>query len=251
LRQKLPRRGTIVVGSTERSRTPVAVPERKEGDERPYQHAPLPTFTWQWRGQDFLLLEGNAAAQRITQKSLQQMVGVTVSEFYRDQPALLAAFRRCFRERQALTLEGDHRLQRTGTDTGTDAGETPNGVTTFVYVPPDLVMVGVLDLTDRHAQETAAREQARLTGALLVARTAAHEINNALSPVAGYAELLTLHPALQDDPVLSSYARLIGDAAHEAAAKVRQLQSMVRLQETTALSGPDTPLLDLAASSAV
>jgi signal transduction histidine kinase len=86
---------------------------------------------------------------------------------------------------------------------------------------------------------------------LLVARTAAHEINNALSPVAGYAELLTLHPAVQDDPVLGSYARLISDAAHEAAAKVLQLQSMVRLQETTALSGPDTPLLDLAASSAV
>jgi len=228
-----------------------------ESTERPFQHAPLPTFTWQWRGQDFLLLEGNAAAQRVTQGHLQQMVGVTVTEFYRDQPTLLAAFRRCFRERQALTLEGDHRLQRTGTDTGTDAdadadaGETPNGVTTFVYVPPDLVMVGVLDLTDRHAQETAAREQARLNGALLVARTVAHEINNALSPVVGYAELLTLHPALQDDPVLGSYARLIGDAAHEAAAKVRQLQSMVRLQETTALSGPDTPLLDLAASSAV
>jgi len=209
----------------------------------------LPTLTWQWNGQDFLLLEGNAAAQRVTQKSLQQMVGVTVTEFYRDQPTILAAFRRCFRERQALTLEGEHRLPNTGT--GTDAGETPNGVTTFVYVPPDLVMVGVLDLMDRHAQETAAREQARLNGALLVARTAAHEINNALSPVAGYAELLTLHPAVQDDPVLGNYARRIGDAAHEAAAKVRQLQSMVRLAETTALFGPDTPLLDLAASSAV
>ena len=247
MRQKPPRRGTIVVERTARARTPVAVRERKEGDERPFQHAPLPTFTWQWRGQDFLLLEGNAAAQRVTQGRLQQMVGVTVTEFYRDQPTLLAAFRRCFRERQALTLEGEHRLQSTGTGTG----ETPNGVTTFVYVPPDLVMVGVLDLTDRHAQETAAREQARLNGALLVARTAAHEINNALSPVAGYADLLTLHPAVQDDPVLGSYARLISDAAHEAAAKVRQLQSMVRLHETTALSGPDTPLLDLAASSAV
>ena len=154
MRQKLPRRGTIVVESTERSRTPVAVRERKEGDERPFQHAPLPTFTWQWNGQDFLLLEGNAAAQRITQKSLRQLVGVTVTEFYRDQPTILAAVLRCFRERQALTLEGEHRLP--GTGTGTDAGETPNGVTTFVYVPPDLVMVGVLDLTDRHAQETAA-----------------------------------------------------------------------------------------------
>ena len=249
MRQNPPRRGTIVEESTERPRTPLAVRERKEGDERPFQHAPLPTFTWQWRGQDFLLHEGNAAAQRITQNSLQQMVGVTVTEFYRDQPTILAAVLRCFRERQALTLEGEHRLQSTGTGMGT--GETPNGVTTFVYVPPDLVMVGVLDLMDRHAQETAAREQARLNGALLVARTAAHEINNALSPVAGYADLPTLHPAVQDYPVLSSYARLISDAAHDTAVKVLQLQSIVRLEETAALFGPDTPLLDLAASSAV
>src|SRR5688572_30718598 len=43
---------------------------------------------------------------------------------------------------------------------------------------------------EKRLHDLEARE-ARLDGALLVARTVAHRINNAISPVAGYAELLT------------------------------------------------------------
>lgn len=92
--------------------------------------------------------------------------------------------------------------------------------------------------------------RARMDGALLIARTAAHEVNNALSPVAGFAELLTMHPVISREADASMYAQIIREAAAQAAEKIHQLQSIVRLEEVPSALGPDQPLLDLDRSSA-
>jgi GAF domain-containing protein len=97
----------------------------------------------------------------------------------------------------------------------------------------------------RERAAAAERERARLDGALLVARTVAHELNNALAPVGGFAELLSLAPAVAQDAVLASYARLIQDATQTAAAKIRRLNALVRLEETPSVLGEGRPLLDL------
>ncbi|HEU5316144.1 MAG TPA: GAF domain-containing protein, partial [Chloroflexota bacterium] len=63
---------------------------------------------------------------------------------------------------------------------------------------------GVLELFAAHAALALERariteeraERARMEGALLVARTVAHEINNALTPITGYAELLSVTPSV-------------------------------------------------------
>ncbi|HEV2124183.1 MAG TPA: GAF domain-containing protein [Chloroflexota bacterium] len=98
-----------------------------------------------------------------------------------------------------------------------------------------------LEAERRQADEA----RARLDGALLVTRTVAHEINNALSPVVGFAELLAERPSVSSDPTAKLYANLISTSAHEAADKVIQLQRIVRLEETPSVLGPDMPLLDL------
>ncbi len=88
-------------------------------------------------------------------------------------------------------------------------------------------------------------ERARLGGALLVARTVAHEINNALSPVAGFAELLALAPEVAQVPRLTTFARLIGEGAQRATQAVARLQRIIVLEETESPLGPDRPVLDL------
>ena len=103
-----------------------------------------------------------------------------------------------------------------------------------------------LALTHQHEAAT----RARLDGALLVARTAAHQLNNALSPIVGYAELLTILPGVRDNPTARSYAGLIGESAGSAAEIVKRLQRIVRLEETPSPLGPDQPLLDLDRSAA-
>jgi GAF domain-containing protein len=92
-------------------------------------------------------------------------------------------------------------------------------------------------------------QRSRLDGAMLVARTVAHEINNALAPVVGYAELLGQRPAVAADPQSAAFTKLICSAAEDAAAKVARLQRIVRLQEDVSPLGPSQPILDMERST--
>ncbi len=95
----------------------------------------------------------------------------------------------------------------------------------------------------------AMQAQARLEGALLVSRRIAHDLNNALSPVAGFAELLSLRPEIARDPSSAAYVRLIAGAAEEMAATIQRLSRIVRLEEDRQLLGPEQPVLDLERST--
>lgn len=92
-------------------------------------------------------------------------------------------------------------------------------------------------------------ERARMEGALLVVRTVAHEVNNDLSPIAGFAELLALHPAVAHDPTAMAYAHQIHVSALAAAATVLRLQRLVRLEEAPSALGAGWSVLDLERST--
>ena len=99
---------------------------------------------------------------------------------------------------------------------------------------------------------------ARLEGAMLVARTAAHRINNSLAPVVGYAELLKATGSVAEDDTIDarrashlkvrSFAERIYEAALQASAEVKLLQKIVRLHEDR--TGV-VALLDLEASTRI
>ncbi len=93
-------------------------------------------------------------------------------------------------------------------------------------------------------------ERLRLDGALLVARTAAHELNNALSLPVGYADLLTNHPVIREHPDLLSHLTLIRDGAERAAHLVQRLQHVVRLAERPTVIGTARSVLDMDRSTA-
>ena len=88
-----------------------------------------------------------------------------------------------------------------------------------------------------------------MEAALLVARTAAHRVNNALAPLAGYADVLAQHPAIQADPRLARYVTAALAGAKQAAAEIARLQRIVRLEEDTTIS-LEPPILDLDRSTA-
>jgi PAS domain S-box-containing protein len=85
-------------------------------------------------------------------------------------------------------------------------------------------------------------EEARLDGVLLSARTAQHEVNNRLSLVRGYAEILADHPDLPAD--LQHPAQEIVRASRAAADMLRKLGKVDALREVE--WGPGLrPTLDL------
>ncbi len=117
------------------------------------------------------------------------------------------------------------------------------------FTPEDAALLEVM--ASIGAAAVAGAEQSRLDGALLVARTVAHELNNALAPVLGYAELLTQRPSVAGDPKALTFATEIAADAREAAETVRRFQRIVRLEEDPQLTGTgDLPVLDLHRSTA-
>src|ERR671933_192626 len=83
-------------------------------------------------------------------------------------------------------------------------------------------------------------ERSRLEGALLAARTAQHALNNQLSAVVGYADLLTEDPRLLEELRLLAQEILVG--AQDAARTVQQLGQIARLEEVH--RGGPGPVLD-------
>jgi PAS domain-containing protein len=95
------------------------------------------------------------------------------------------------------------------------------------------------DITD--LRSTIARN-AQLDGAIKTARRVAHELNNALTFLAGYGELL---PGLVPPGDAAEMANEMAQAATEAGQIVLRLQRIVRFEET---ESPVGPMLDLEAA---
>jgi GAF domain-containing protein len=82
------------------------------------------------------------------------------------------------------------------------------------------------------ASVVAGLRQARLSGALLAARTAQHHLNNQLGVTVGYADMLANDPRLPSD--LRACAAEILTSALDAAATVDRLRRLTRLEEADA-----------------
>jgi DNA-binding NarL/FixJ family response regulator len=125
-------------------------------------------------------------------------------------------------------------LMREGADDYLVKGETS----------PANVLRALSHAVARRRLQDSRASQLRLEAALLVSRTIAHEINNALSPVVGYADLLALRPGVASDAQASEFLARMRQGADEAARKVEQLQRLVRL-ETSVGARPGEGVLDL------
>ena len=149
-----------------------------------YRHLPLPTYTWQRLAGDFVLVDCNDAAQAAGGDPLGRL-GRPVGEVFAGHAALdeiAADLERCAREGRNFASERREDAR----------GQDRELVWTHVFVPPDLVMVHVEDVTaqrgaERHREELQRTEKLRALGQL--ASGVAHDLNQALAMVAGYSDL--------------------------------------------------------------
>ena len=94
-------------------------------------------------------------------------------------------------------------------------------------------------LEELHATQQQVIQQERLRALGKMAGGVAHDFNNALIPILGYAELLIERPGLLDDRVVAlKYLRLVRTAAKDATAVVGRLREFYRQRDETELFEP-------------
>jgi PAS domain S-box-containing protein len=115
-----------------------------------YQNIPIPTYTWQRAGEDFILVDYNKAGAIMTSGTISDLKGVKASKLYNDRPEIIADFSHCFDKRTVLKKEMSYRLKTTGED--------KHLAVSYAFVPPDLVQVHTEDITSRKQAEIELRE---------------------------------------------------------------------------------------------
>ncbi len=125
-----------------------AIRESEERFKAQYQGSPIPTFTWQKREDDFVLIDSNEAAEAITNGRVKEFIGKKAKELYGKRQYILQDFQRCFVEKEKITKE-------VGSE---DFLPGRSIFVTLAFVPPDLVMVHLEDISERKQAEEKLRK---------------------------------------------------------------------------------------------
>jgi PAS domain S-box-containing protein len=213
---------------TEQFQMEKALRESEEKLRSQYKGIPIPTYTWQRVGEDFVLIDCNDAANAIVHGKMVEFIGVRASELYRDRPGIRKDLARCYTEMIPIEREMSYEYLTTG--------ETRQLAVKYGFVPPDLVLVHTEDVTERKRAEMQLIQADKMTSMALMAGGLTHELRSPLATISTNAQLLLERPC--DTPLHSQGAENIHTATQQAARIIENLLQFAR-PRSDAITGVD------------
>jgi diguanylate cyclase (GGDEF)-like protein/PAS domain S-box-containing protein len=106
---------------------------------------PVPCYTWLYDGAEFVLERANRAAYERADGYVKSLIGRRFAEVFPDRPDIGEDLMRTLRERRTVRREMGHRFG--------PAADVRRLDVSYVYVPPDRVMVHADDVTELRENE--------------------------------------------------------------------------------------------------
>jgi len=136
-----------LIDITERKKAEDSLRESENRLRAQYNGNPIPTYTWQKRGDEFILTDFNDSAKTFMNGQMDSFLGRQASEMYKNRQEILVNMQRCFDEKRIIKIEGVSEHFMPGKFV----------IITFVFISTDLVMVHMEDITERKKSEEAIR----------------------------------------------------------------------------------------------
>jgi len=111
-----------------------------------YKAVPYPAYAWQSFGDDLVLVNYNDAATEIMHAT-SDLLGKTASEIFMDRKQVLSDFEHCLKKQTSIKREAPYELIKTG--------DVRYFITHYNFLPPNLVMVHMEDITEYKMVEEA------------------------------------------------------------------------------------------------
>ena len=105
--------------------------ESEERFKQIYNINPIPTFTWQKKGGDFILIDFNRAANQLIIEKVGEFLGRSAMGLYIDRPQILNDMNFCYNEQSVVTREIISQHFAPGRFFSVNYG----------FIPPDLIIV--------------------------------------------------------------------------------------------------------------
>ena len=185
---------SVLADVTEHKRTQKELRESEARLRALFHAIPLPTYTWQKVDDDFVLTGYNAMADSATKGHIASLAGILATELYRDDPQIVSDLHTCCESRSTIERVMPYTMRSTG--------EVKTVNVRYAYVPGDMVMALVEDITERKQTEEMLRKLSQVvehspTSIVITdAKGAIDYVNPKFCELTGY----TLEEALGQNP---------------------------------------------------
>jgi len=135
---------------TERKKAEKKLTESADMFKALFKEGSIPAYTWKNVDGDFVLIDYNNAAAKITQGSVENFLGNKASEMYKDRLDILNDLHLCLNNKTHVRRDINYQFQF--------SNEKKYLLVNYSYVDPDLIVVRTEDITERKKAEERLKE---------------------------------------------------------------------------------------------
>ncbi|MCJ7647425.1 MAG: PAS domain S-box protein [Candidatus Lokiarchaeota archaeon] len=126
---------------TERKVAELKLKDSEEMFKTIYKEGPIPAYTWQKLGNDFILIDFNKAAEEISKDHVKNFIGFKASVIYEDRPDILNYLKQCIEKKERISAEIQYKFEL--------SDEEKHMFAYYGYVNPELIVEHAEDITER------------------------------------------------------------------------------------------------------